>query len=267
MTLLQIIILAFIQGLTEFLPVSSSGHLILIPTFLHWPDQGLAMDVALHLGTLGAVVVYFWRDVVNMMTGFIAMLRGQTHYHGRLALYLIIATIPAVIVGATVSYYGIDEMRTLKFIGWTTLLFGLLLYVTDQRGLQYKSLRDLTGLQALLLGCAQALALLPGVSRSGICITMARYLNFSRTDAARFAFLMSIPVIIAAGSHTGLKLYMAQQSFINQQTLVGAGVAFLVGLAAISLMLKWLQRSDFKPFVLYRVLLGSALLLYAYGYL
>ena len=264
LTLFHIIILAFIQGLTEFLPVSSSGHLILVPIFLKWPDQGLAVDVALHLGTLGAVVVYFWRDICNMTTGLLSTMGGRPNVHGKLAIHLIIATIPAVVVGSLVSYFGLNDDRTLKFIGWTTLTFGLLLYIADQRGLEYKSLRDLKNGQALLLGCAQAIALLPGVSRSGICITMARFLDYSRNDAARFAFLMSIPVIIAAGSHTALKLFIARQAFFTQEALIGAGIAFIVGLAAIKFMLTWLQRSDFKIFVIYRVFLGMALLIYAY---
>jgi undecaprenyl-diphosphatase len=260
----QIIVLALIQGLTEFLPISSSGHLIIIPELLKWYDQGLEMDVAVHIGTLGAVLFYFWKDVWRMITGTISLLRGKVDQGSRMALFLVIATIPAVIFGTLISAYGTGGMRTIAFVGWTTLIFGILLHIADQTGSQDKSLKDMNGLHAIMVGLAQAVALLPGTSRSGICMTMSRFLGFKRPEAARFSFLLSIPAIIAAATHTSIKMYKAHQGFLQKDMLIAAGIALIVGLLAINFMLKWLQRSDFKPFVFYRIILGSGLLAYAY---
>lgn len=264
MALYQIIILAIIQGLTEFLPISSSGHLIIMPVFLKWPDQGLAMDVAMHIGTLGAVLLYFRRDVWKMLKGSFTLIQGRLDPGGKLALFLAIGTIPAVLFGTLISAYGPGALRTVAFVGWTTLLFGLLLHIVDSLSPQSKTIKQMSAFHALMVGLAQAVALLPGTSRSGICMTMSRFLGFRRQDSARFAFLLSIPAIIAAGTHTAFKMHKAHHSFLQQDMLVAAAIAFVVGLMAINFMLKWLQRSDFKPFVIYRLVLGSILLLYAY---
>ncbi len=264
MTLYQIIVLAVIQGLTEFLPVSSSGHLIIIPEFLKWPDQGLEMDVAVHIGTLGAVLIYFWRDIWKMIKGTFHLIQGKIDQGGRVIIFLIIATIPAVIFGTLISAYGHSGMRTLMFIGCTTLVFAILLHIADTMGARHKSLKDMTNFQALLIGLAQAIALLPGTSRSGICMTMGRFLGFERREAARFAFLMSIPTIMAAATHTSYKMHKSHQSFLQKPFLIAASIAFIVGLLAINFMLKWLQKSDFRPFVIYRIFLGSALIIYSY---
>lgn len=263
----HIILLALVQGLTEFLPVSSSGHLILAPKLFKFMDQGLEMDVAMHVGTLGAVLVYFRKDVWRMIKGFFALVRGRVDGGGRLALYLMLATIPAVIFGATLSAMGTGGMRTVVFIGWTTLGFGLVMFVADKVGAQTKKMKDMSALQAFLVGLAQAVALMPGTSRSGACLTMARFLGFERKEAARFAFLLSIPAILAAASHTALKVYLNGNHFtLYTEAFYAMVFSFVVGLFAISFMMRWLTKSDLTPFVVYRIALGTFLLAWGYGW-
>lgn len=261
----HIIILSLIQGLTEFLPVSSSGHLVILPKLLGWDDQGLAMDVAVHLGTLGAVILYFWKDVLRMIQGFFKLIFGRMDEGGQLALWLIIGTIPAVLLGSYLSYKGL-EFRSLIFIGWTTLGYGLLLGLIDRITPEAYGLKHLNGLKSLLIGLAQALALFPGTSRSGVCMTMGRLLGLKRMEAARFAFLLAIPAISAAGLHTSLKLSSKGLPFFTPTTLWAMGLSFFFGLMAINFMMKWLQRGNFTPFVIYRVFLGAILLALGYGY-
>lgn len=266
MPLYQILLLAVVQGLTEFLPVSSSGHLILVPEVLGWADQGHEMDVAVHLGTLGAVLLYFRKDVQKMLLGFFKLLKGDLNEGGRLALYLILGTIPAIIFGLGVSHYGLGGMRTVAFVGWTTTLFGLLLWVSDRVGALDKTFSQLAPLRVFLIGLAQALALLPGTSRSGACLTMARFLGFKRPDAARFAFLLSIPAILAAASLTGFKMYLQGAHFhLYTDAFYAMSLSFFVGLFAINFMMKWLSKADMTPFVLYRLCLGGLLLAWAYS--
>ncbi|MBA4117914.1 MAG: undecaprenyl-diphosphate phosphatase [Candidatus Puniceispirillum sp.] len=268
MPLSHIILLALVQGLTEFLPVSSSGHLILAPKLFKFADQGLEMDVAMHVGTLGAVLVYFRKDVWRIMKGLLALIRGRVDGGGRLALYLVLATIPAVVFGATLSAFGTNGMRTIIFVGWTTLGFGLLMFVADKVGALTKKMGDMTAFQAFLVGLAQAAALLPGTSRSGACMTMARFLGYERKEAARFAFLLSIPAILAAASHTALKVYLKGSHFtLYSEAFYAMVFSFIVGLGAISFMMRWLTKSDLTPFVIYRIALGTLLLSWGYGWL
>tara|TARA_A100000171_G_C2131575_1_gene147119 strand:- start:1130 stop:1942 length:813 start_codon:yes stop_codon:yes gene_type:complete len=265
MPLYQIIVLSIVQGLTEFLPVSSSGHLILVPEVLGWADQGHEMDVAVHLGTLGAVLLYFRKDVQKMFKGFFKLLRGNLDEGGKLSLYLVLGTLPAIIFGLTISHYGTGGMRTIAFVGWTTTLFGLLLFAADKIGALEKGFTDLTPFRVFLIGLGQAIALLPGTSRSGACLTMARFLGFKRQDAARFAFLLSIPAIIAAASLTGFKMYVHGTHFhLYTDAFYAMVISFFVGLFAINFMMKWLSSSDMKPFVIYRLCLGGILLAWAY---
>ncbi len=269
MTLLQIIVLAIVQGITEFLPISSSGHLILVPTLTDWPDQGLLMDVGVHVGTLLAVILYFKSDVRRIIVAFWQMitLKKETDSHDkRLMIALILSTIPVVIIGGLVSKMGWnDAWRTLEIIGWTSITFGILLYILDDRCAVTKKISDLRYGQALLIGLAQVLAVIPGVSRSGITMTAARGLGFGRTDAARFSMLMSIPTIFAAGTLEGMKLYNSGDTALGIDIFVGAGLAFIAALMAIAGLMKWLQKSTMTPFVIYRVILGIGLLGLVYG--
>ena len=202
MTLLQIIVLAVVQGITEFLPISSSGHLILVPELTNWPDQGIMMDVGVHVGTLLAVMVYFRADVARLFRAFLQMITFSKHYDKKerhLMLALILSTIPIVIFGGLASKLGLtDAWRTIEVIGWTSIVFGLLLYWFDTKCGSHRDLSELTFKNAAFIGFAQVLAIIPGTSRSGVTMTAARGLGFNRTDAARFSMLMSIPTIIAA---------------------------------------------------------------------
>ncbi|MEL7116383.1 MAG: undecaprenyl-diphosphate phosphatase, partial [Pseudomonadota bacterium] len=202
MPLLHLLLVAVIQGVTEFLPVSSSGHLILLPNLTGLADQGQVIDVAVHLGTLGAVVLYFWSDVKRAAQGIPKLLRWQIDDQGSwLALCLAIATVPVIVVGLIFKLTGIDDLlRTTAVIGWAMLIFGILLYWADQKGATDKDGSRWGLKDAWIMGLWQAVALIPGTSRSGITITAARMLGYERGGAARLAMLMSIPTILASGA-------------------------------------------------------------------
>lgn len=267
MALWHLFLLAVLQGVTEFLPISSSGHLILLPALTGLPDQGTLLDVAVHVGTLGAVVAYFRRDVARALRGVAGLVRGRRNAETRLALGLAIATVPVVLAGLAVKLtIGTDALRSVALIGWTTLGFGLLLGLYDRIGPQAKGEPDWTPMQALRFGLWQALALIPGTSRSGIVITGARAMGYARTEAARLAMLMSIPTILASGLLLSLDLRDATDWTLAGDAAIGAAFAFAAALAALHLMMRLLASISFLPYVLYRVALGTALLVYAYGY-
>ncbi|MCB2100151.1 MAG: undecaprenyl-diphosphate phosphatase [Rhodobacterales bacterium] len=265
MSFLQIVVLALVQGITEFLPISSSGHLVLVPYFGGWPDQGLLMDVAVHVGTLGAVVIYFWRDLWDMLVGLGRLLRGRRDPRAMLVIYLILATIPVVIAGFLVNAYAGDALRSIAVIGWTTLGFGIVLYVTDRLGMTLRTLDHIGWRDALVVGLAQVLALVPGTSRSGITMSAARMLGMERSDAARFSMLLSIPTILGAGLLKGKELYDSGNAALTFDAILAAGLSMVAALIAVALMMAWLKRATFTPFVVYRVVLGVVLLALAYG--
>jgi undecaprenyl-diphosphatase len=266
MSIEQIIVLALVQGITEFLPISSSGHLILIPALTGWPDQGQFTDVMVHLGTLGAILVYFWRDVGKLIGGALLLLRGKITDEGRLAIYIVLATIPAVAFGLVLKKFGFADLeRSVTVVAWNTLLYGVLMLVADTVGKQTKTMENMTLPSALIIGVAQALALIPGTSRSGITMTAARFLGFTRPDAARFSFLLGIPAIAGAGALTiGEAVENCQK--ITMDAVACAGLTFLAGLAAIAFLMAVLKRVSFLPFVLYRMTLGGFLLVLVYVY-
>lgn len=267
MPLFQLFLVAVIQGLTEFLPVSSSGHLILLPALTTLDDQGLVIDVAVHVGTLFAVIAYFRTDVGRAMAGVPRMLTGRIDTPGsRLAFLLAVATVPAVLVGLALKLSGlIEDMRNITLIGWTILLFGLLLYWADQRGATTKTDSDWTLGDAIRMGLWQAVALVPGVSRSGITITAARMMGYKREDGARFAMLMSIPIIIASGAIMAVDVVAAADLAAARDGAIAAGFAFVAALLALSLMMRLLRSVSFTPYVIYRVVLGLFLLAVGYG--
>ncbi len=259
--LYQIIILAIIQGITEFLPISSTAHLILFPIILGWQDQGLAMDIAVHFGTLGAVMVYFWRDVWSLTTGSLKLLTGKMTPGGDLFIKLVIATIPAVVVGAIISYYYDDcFLRSIAVIAWASIGFGILLYLFDRFMPNSHSMRKMTYFKAFFVGLMQIFAFIPGASRAGTCIMGARMLSFNRVEAAHFSCLMSIPLIFAAASETMYKLWVTNNHRMYKEALIAAGISFVISLASIWFMMLWVKRTSYTIFVGYRVLLGVALL-------
>lgn len=266
MPLLHLAILALVQGITEFLPISSSGHLVLVPVFLEIPDQGLMLDVAVHVGTLGAVILYLWRDIWNMVAGLGRTMRGRSDPGAKMAGYLIVATLPVVAAGYALNHYYPQGIRGVEIIGWTTLGFGIVLLITDQIGMTLRRIEHLRIGDVLFIGCAQALALVPGTSRSGICMTAARILGMERSDAARFAMLLSIPAIVGAGSLKGYELWQTGNVALTSDALLAAGMAFVAALITIILLMAWLRRATFTPFAIYRVILGAALIGYSYGW-
>ncbi|CUH87144.1 Undecaprenyl-diphosphatase [Phaeobacter sp. CECT 5382] len=267
MPLLQLILVALIQGITEFLPVSSSGHLILLPGLTGYTDQGQVIDVAVHVGTLAAVVIYFWRDVRMGLSGLTCLACGRANTEGaRLALGLVVATIPTVLFGAFLHFTGFsDALRSTAVIGWTMLIFGLVLYVADQKGAEEKVSADWGLRDALIMGLWQMIALIPGTSRSGITITGARQLGYKREDGARIAMLMSIPTIIASGVLLGTEVALEADMALLRDAGIAALLAMLSALAALSLMMRLLRSISFTPYVIYRVILGLILLGFAYG--
>ncbi len=269
MTDLHLMLLSALQGLTEFLPVSSSGHLILFSKFTTFPDQGLAMDVAVHVGSILAVMIYFSETIWEMIKGVIKtwFIPNFKNPGSKLAWLIVIGTIPAVLAGLYLVKNGTEELRSAKLIGWTMLSFGILLYIADTVGMTIRKISHLTILDALLIGLAQCLALIPGTSRSGITITMGRFLGLERRDAAKFAMLLSIPTIAGAGFLVGWELY--QQGNIAEiiYAIDGITYSFTASIVAIYIIMWWLKKSTFLPFVIYRLFLGSYLLLDSYGYL
>jgi undecaprenyl-diphosphatase len=260
MTLIQIAVLALIQGLTEFLPVSSSAHLILGGAAFGWPDQGLVFDVATHLGTLVAVLIYFRRDLSDMARALFSKNGNEKRVVQRnLVIYLAVASIPALIVGffahGLVEFY----LRDVRIIAWTTIGFGLLLWLAEKVGSRQRELEKITLSSAVIIGLAQVLALVPGVSRSGITITAGRFLGFSPDSAARFSFLLSIPIIAAAGGF-GMLSVASEDAPINWlQFGLAVLLAALAGWLCIAAFLALLKRVGLMPFVIYRLLLGAGL--------
>lgn len=271
MAVIHIIVLALLQGITEFLPISSSAHLILAPALGDWPDQGPLIDVAVHVGTLGAVMVYFRRDVLVMIRGAVSVLNrrraGPGYQWGeRLAGLIILATVPVVLAGLLVAAMGwLEHLRNIAVIGWATLLFGVLLYVVDRNSATTWRIDDIKWRAALVIGLAQVLALIPGTSRSGITMTAARALGFSRSDSAHFSMLLSIPTIAAAGLLAGFEIVRAGDVTLGLDAVLAAALSFATALLAIAFLMRWLERATFTPFVIYRVVLGLALLWWAYA--
>ncbi len=265
MPILHLVILAAVQGITEFLPISSSGHLVLVPVFLGWPDQGLVIDVAVHVGTLLAVMAYLYKDVGGMLTGIGRALKGRRDPGARLFMLLVIGTIPVVGAGFALQHYAPGMFRSLEVIAWATLGFGILLWVADHVGMTVRRVEHLGIFDVIIIGVAQCLALIPGTSRSGITMTAARFIGMERPDAARFSLLLSIPTIIAAGTLNGIEIYQSGDLQLAADAFVAAGLSFIFALIAIALMMAWLRRASFTPFVVYRIALGVFLLVVAYG--
>lgn len=267
MALTQIIVLAVVQGITEFLPISSSGHLILVPILMDWPDEGLMLDVACHVGTLGAVMIYFWQDLCAMALGILRLLKGRRDPGARLAGQVLVATVPVLVAGYLLEQYGQESLRSITTIAWATIGFGILLYVADRLSMTVKRMDHATYLDVMIIGVAQILALIPGTSRSGITMTAARFLGYERLEAARFSMLLSIPTIAASGLWLGMTLYEVDDVTVTQGVITAAVISFATAILSIAVLMSWLRRASFTPFVIYRVVLGCALLAVAYGWI
>ena len=260
MDTVQVLALSIIQGITEFLPISSSGHLVILPKLVNWPEQGLLFDTALHVGTLLAVMIYFRKQVLTMILGLFDTLKFKLTDNSRLFLMLSLSTLPLVIVGPFILHDVEVYARSLMVIGVTSIVYGLLLYYADVK--MGEQNRPLTWKDAFIFGLFQVLASVPGTSRSGICMTAGRFLKLSRTESARYSMLMSIPVILMVGAYGFIGDF---NDAINWHTaykemLLGIVFSFISALLCIHLLMKWVEKIGFLPFVVYRVLLGVILI-------
>jgi undecaprenyl-diphosphatase len=266
MELIQIIILGVIQGLTEFLPVSSSGHLILAPLVFNFNDQGLALDAILHLGTLMAIIIFFKKDLLEIFKGLFDRER-DTH---RIAWCIMAASLPAGLIGLFCAEWIESNLRSPTFVAINLLIWSAVFYIADRSAKKenQSELKELKFSQIFFIGCAQAIALLPGTSRSGITIAAGLFGNLNHTTATRFSFLLGAPIIFAAGMHKLISFISqpnALQGYTKLHLIVGLGVSFLVGLLAIRLLLKVVEKVGLLPFIIYRVILAVAILIYYHG--
>lgn len=259
--------LAMIQGLTEFLPVSSSGHLILFAKYTDYADQGQVIDIALHIGSLIAVVLYFWRTIKEMLVELWhnKFLPNFKSTGVKLAYYLIIATIPAIVIGSLMKYAGMEWTRSTKLIGWMLIIYSVILWLADTKFTTRKTLNDITLFDAVCIGFAQCLAFLPGTSRSGITITMGRFLGYNRSEVAKFSMLLSVPAIFGAGVLAFYEISRGGELARLIMAYQAVAWSFIFSFLAIFLMMQWLRRATFLPFVIYRIILGIFLLLDAYA--
>ena len=262
MALEIIIILSLIQGITEFLPISSSAHLIIIPEFFLNIDSSRGFDVSLHFGSLLAVIYYLKKDLIKIILDTIFLKKDNEGFI--ILKNLIISTIPVIIVGFLVHINNFDIIRSLEVIGWTTLIFGILLGIADRNLKVVKYFKSLNLKDALVIGIAQILAIIPGTSRSGIVITAGLYMGFSRFDASKYSLLLSIPVIIAATTLESINLFIEKGFFFNNEMIMGIILSFCVALITITLFMKWINKASLKIFVAYRIMLGILILIYAY---
>jgi undecaprenyl-diphosphatase len=261
MTFIQMLLLAIVQGVTEFLPISSSGHLILLPVFTGYADQGPMIDIAVHVGSLLAIITYFFKDVWSLGRGGLASIGiGQAAAERRLFWWIIIGTIPAVLVGLFLKTGGyLDGFRSTTLVATNLIIYGILLGIADRFGRQVKSFEDLSLKDGLIVGLAQALALIPGTSRSGVTMTAARFLGYSRVEAARFSFLLSIPAVAGAGVLIIPDLMGASSALLKEALITGT-MTFLAALATMAFLMRFLRRASMMVFVIYRVAMGIALL-------
>lgn len=262
----EAVILGAVQGITEFLPISSSGHLLVIPKLLGWNYFGKAFDVALHMGTFGALFIYFWKDLLNLVTGLNKKTgTSENNFKEKpgwfLPILLIISTIPGVLAGLFFNDIIEEKLNSLHLVLGMMAAFAVLLWVSDLIGKKIKTISSLTFIEAVLLGISQAIALIPGVSRSGITITTGRFLGLSREDAARYSFLMAIPITGGAGFYEGLKLLKHGFGDTGALTfLIGMATSLIVGYTCIAFFLRYLQKHGMFPFVIYRLIIATILL-------
>jgi undecaprenyl-diphosphatase len=259
MGVIEAIVLAIVQGLSEFLPISSSGHLVLMPHLLGWQDQGLAFDVAVHVGTLIALLVYFRRELAAMLRAWFRSLGGTHDRDSRLAWQILVGTVPVGVAGLLFGDYIEHQLREPLFVAGTLAVFGLLMYAADRLGRGSADEYGVGWPQAIAIGLAQALALMPGTSRSGVTMTAGRALGLSRSGSARFSFLLAVPGIGAAGLYEGAKLLGADTPVDWPPILTGMLFAALSGLACIHFLIRFIERIGLLPFTLYRLALAAVI--------
>lgn len=262
MDFLQIVLLALVQGITEYLPVSSSAHLILASPLLGFPDQGLAFDVAVHFGSLGAISLYFRNDIGRITVDWLRSLPkgGPRTANSWMAWCIILGTVPIVIAGLIFKALVENELRSPFVIAWATIAFGLLLWWADYSGKRKRALSDIHLKDALIIGLMQCLAIIPGTSRSGITMTTGLMLGLNREAAARFSFLLAIPTILMSSVLVTWGLIKASEPVDWNALLWGVLLSFITAYACIHLFLRFIERIGMLPFVIYRLLLGTLIL-------
>ena len=253
MSTLQAAILGLVQGLGEFLPISSSAHLVLIPWLFKWNDPGLTFDIALHIGTLIAVAIYFWKDWLKLITKGLTDIRST---EGKLFWYLVAATIPGAVVGFLLEKKAETIFREPVLIATMLILLGVLLYWADRKSVKHIEMNRITFRISLFIGLSQALAIIPGVSRSGITMTMGLLMGLTREGAARFSFLLAAPIIFGAAL-VKLPFLISNPSIITINFIIGILVSFVIGILSIGFLLRYVQTKNFLPFAWYRFILGS----------
>jgi undecaprenyl-diphosphatase len=261
--LLKAVALGILQGLTEFLPISSSAHLRIFPELLGWGDPGAAFTAVIQIGTELAVLIYFRHDIWRIGKAWLLSLtkpEWRGHLDARLGWFIIVGSLPIVVLGVLLKDVIESDFRNLWIIGTTLVVLGLVLGIADRVGANQRSIREMTLGRAVLMGCAQALALIPGVSRSGATISMGRFLGFERAAATRYAFLLAIPAVVGAGLFELKEIPHGDNAYGWGPTITATVVSFLVGYAAIAWLLRYVSTHSYTPFVLYRVLLGGATL-------
>lgn len=261
MTLIQVVILAIVQGLTEFLPVSSSGHLVLVPYLFAWADQGLAFDVAVHFGSLAAVCIYFRKDMASILAGGMRLLGDNiTTPESRLAQAIALGTVPAALAGLLFASWIEANLRDPLVIVYTLSGFGILMAIADRVGRRERNISGVGFRDAVIIGFAQALSLVPGTSRSGVTITAARFLGFGRQDAARFSFLLSAPVIFLAAMYKLIALILGDAAVAWGQLGLGALLACVIAYLSIEFFMRIVTRIGLAPFAIYRLILAAFIL-------
>ena len=260
MEIFQAVILGLVQGLGEFLPISSSAHLVLVPWLFNWEDPGLTFDIALHIGTLLAVAIYFWRDWSQLITKGVTNARSR---EGRLFWYLALATIPGAMIGLLLEEKAETIFRNPVLIAIMLIVLGIVLYWVDRKSAKKIEAENISLKTSFLIGLSQALAIIPGVSRSGITMTTGLFLGLTREGAARFSFLLSAPIIFGAAI-VKLPHIIANPTVITTNFIVGMVVSFVSGIASIGFLLRYLQTKTFLPFAWYRFILGAVILAVAF---
>lgn len=265
MDFIQILVLSLVQGITEFLPISSSAHLILVPELLGWTDQGVAFDVATHIGTLAAILIYFFSDIRTLVTAGLRSLTGTWNHDAKLAWCVVIGTIPVVIAGLLAKDWIEHYARNATLLASTSIIFGLLLGLADWKGRGRRETAAIGWKDAILVGLAQAVALIPGTSRSGITITAGLALGLTRTAASRFSFLLSIPTILASATLVTRDLIKSPDLVPWGTLLLGATLSGISAYLCIHYFMRLLDRFGMMPYVIYRILLGAFLLWWFHG--
>lgn len=261
MTTIQIIVLAVVQGLTEFLPISSSGHLVLVPYLVDWTDQGLAFDVAVHFGSLLAVVAFFREDIAGLLRGGVQLLGGDVKSpQPYMALAIGLGTIPAAIAGLLLASWIEANLRDPSVIVYTLAGYGVLMALADRYARRDRGIAEVRIRDALVIGVAQALALVPGTSRSGVTITAGRLLGFERQDAARFSFLLSAPVILLATVYKGAELVLGDVPVAWGELALGVVVSAVVAYLSIEFFMRVVTHIGLAPFAIYRLALAAVIL-------